>query len=101
MVNLQTRKESNEKRESKGLPTPKSADCPDSKDFVWKTGGYYQDCEDDDNGNSQSPGNHLGIINGRNARQDFCVKTQETPSHMSWPKGSYCIAKKGNCPDGE
>lgn len=75
--------------------------CPDGS-VPWRTGLIYQDTEDDDNVNDWSYKNNLGIqqANG-DTKQHFCMKLSNIPSHdYPWPKGSYCILKKGACPKG-
>ena len=37
---------------------------------------------------------------GKDIRFYYCVKTSNKDRDVPWPKGSYCIAKKGGCPRG-
>ena len=37
---------------------------------------------------------------GKDIKFYYCVKTSRKDSGVSWPGGSYCIAKKGECPAG-
>ena len=42
-------------------------------------------------------------VGGRNdLRWWFCTKTEESEASyaLPWPKGEYCVMKKGNCPTG-
>ena len=47
---------------------------------------------------------HVYIENERGyvsvCRLDFCVKTTGNDAMLDWPAGSYCIHRKGDCPDG-
>ena len=44
-----------------------------------------------------------GFHGKENVRPYFCIKTQQGSSKFSlpWPKGKYCILKKGKCPSGK
>ena len=87
-----------------GLPMPKTG-CPEQRGFSWHTGTRYQDTE-----NTYTPNNHwsspydlAGAVDRSFMEQKFCLKTQSqtTDFSLSWPKGEYCIFKKGNkCPTG-
>jgi len=81
------------------LPMPKDG-CPRDDDFTWHRGYVYQDTK---SRNDWPKYNHLDINTpDKNAQQKFCVKTATPSKHnYAWPKGSYCIAKKGDCPTGE
>ena len=68
----------------------------------WYTGSRYQDTENSGhNDNRFSRGHHLAGYFGRNIRTHWCSKTVSSGDYgLIWPKGSYCIGKKGNCPGG-
>ena len=80
---------------------PKSG-CPKATNFQWHEGTRYHDTQDGDANNAWSTDSyHLA---GRAAKNDmeqkFCMKTAPGGS-FNWPKGQYCIFKKGNnCPKG-
>ncbi|XP_068755958.1 uncharacterized protein [Montipora capricornis] len=83
-----------------GLPMTKSG-CPDG-DF-WHKGTRYHDTEDDDSDNYWSdPYDLAGKVDKNNMEQKFCMKTKSKTSEyeLPWPKGKYCIYKKGDCPEG-
>ena len=85
-----------------GLPMPKSG-CPKRSNFPWHSGYRKHDTEDDDSNNKwSSPFDLAGPYNKNNMYQKFCVKTKGTASdyNLPWPKGQYCILKKGKCPEG-
>ena len=77
-----------------------AAGCPSG----WSTGYRYSDNEDTANINSESTGveTRMNVIVGRNTRMNYCVKTSRGFfSSGSWPRGRYCIARKGgSCPTG-
>lgn len=84
-----------------GLPMTKSG-CP--KGDFWHEGTRYHDTEDSGSNNCWSDPYHLaGRVAKNNMEQKFCMKTlsKTSTSDLPWPKGKYCIYKKGNrCPDG-
>jgi len=83
-----------------GLPKAKSG-CP--KGTFWHSGTRYHDTEDDGSNNYWSnPYDLAGYIGKDNMQQKFCMKTRTETSkyNLPWPKGQYCIYKKGNCPQG-
>lgn len=84
-----------------GLPMTKSG-CP--KGDFWHEGTRYHDTEDSGSNNCWSNPYHLaGRVAKNNMEQKFCMKTlsKTSTSDLPWPKGKYCIYKKGNrCPDG-
>ena len=83
-----------------GLPMPKSG-CPKGITFPWHVGTRYHDTEDGSANNRWSTPYHLaGKVSKSNMEQKFCMKTQRTFG-ISWPKGKYCILKKGPCPQGQ
>ncbi|KAJ7348744.1 hypothetical protein OS493_039318 [Desmophyllum pertusum] len=87
-----------------GLPMPKSG-CPKGTKFPWHVGTRFHDTEDARGKNSWStPYDLAGKIYRNNMEQKFCMKTQvsvgDSNTGMSWPKGQYCIMKKGACPKG-
>lgn len=85
------------------LPMPANQRCP----IDWVKGYRYHDTQDfaAHNGyfnkrNGHVP--HLSVF-GRNLGWGFCckVKTSYPIVQTSWPKGNYCIFRKGGvCPDG-
>ena len=83
-----------------GLPMTKSG-CPEG-DF-WNEGTRYHDTEDSDSNNNWSDPYHLaGRVAKDDMEQKFCMKTWSRTStyDLPWPKGKYCIYKKGDsCPD--
>ena len=85
-----------------GLPMPKSG-CPKSSNFPWHSGYRKHDTEDDDSNNKwSSPFDLAGPYYKNDMYQKFCMKTKHTASdyNLPWPKGQYCILKKGKCPGG-
>ena len=88
-----------------GLPMPKSG-CPISRwrsNFRWHWGYRYHDTEDRRSNNQwSSPFDLAGPYYKNNMYQKFCMKTKHTASdyNLPWPKGQYCILKKGKCPGG-
>ena len=50
-----------------------------------------------------NPYDLAGFHGKENVRPYFCIKTQPGSSKFSlpWPKGEYCILKKGKCPSGK
>ncbi|XP_078382325.1 uncharacterized protein LOC144665012 [Oculina patagonica] len=79
-----------------GLPKAKSG-CPEG--YFWLEGTRYHDSEDN------RPNNHWSVhydldggISKGNMEQKFCIKTQTTANYIPWPRGRYCIFKRGNCP---
>ena len=67
----------------------------------WSSGWRYQDTEDSDNKNRKSRWiSKMRVSVGRDIRFYYCVKTFRGNSGIHWPKGTYCIAKKGGCPGG-
>ena len=83
------------------LPRPRS-DCPSGgSQFSWHSGWRYHDTEDSFGKNQFSSELTLAGLFGRNIRVEYCTKTDTSNDYgIQWPKGSYCIAKKGNCPSG-
>ncbi|CAG2229464.1 unnamed protein product [Mytilus edulis] len=85
-----------------GLYHPKSG-CPTAA-FSWAEGWHRQDTEDGGNANGWSPTIHLDDSVRTHGDQvfHFCIKTmnENTEYERDWPKGSYCILKKGDCPQG-
>ena len=68
----------------------------------WSSGYRYQDTEDRRNSNGKSSGieRKMKVVVGSNIRFYYCVKTVRGNTGYRWPRGSYCIAKKGSCPRG-
>ena len=82
---------------------PKSG-CPQGSGFTWLEGTRYQDTEDYNANNVwSSPYDLAGDVWKNDMEQKFCIKTQNqtTEFSLAWPKGQYCVFKKGNCPTGE
>ena len=65
----------------------------------WSTGYIYQDNDDDHNANQcPSPWVFSGYCN-TNLRLDYCIKEFTNGDvGITWPKGSYCIVRRGDCP---
>lgn len=81
-----------------GLPKTKSG-CP--RGYFWNEGTRFHHTE---GSNSWSnPYDLAGRVAGGGMEQKFCMKTIEKTSDYSlpWPKGQYCIFKKGDCPKGK
>jgi hypothetical protein len=92
-------------RGSYGLLQPQSG-CPVGGVTIWESGWVRHHTESTDpNKDELSTENHLKQpilekLGGNNfLTQRFCVKSSETSLGPAWRKGSYCINKKGNCPD--
>ena len=84
------------------LPKPQLG-CPSGGGkFSWHIGWRFQDTEDDDNINAVSSSFSLAGTYNNNIKTEFCTKTNTTNDYgLKWPKGSYCIARKGSsCPAG-
>ena len=77
------------------LPQP-SWGCPGG----WSRGWRYQDTEKGHNYKSGEIESKMRVHVGRHIKFYYCVKTSNTDNDVPWPKGSYCIAKKGSCPTG-
>ena len=85
-----------------GLPMPKSG-CPKESNFSWHEGYRKHDTEDVRADNKwSSPFDLAGKYNRNEMTQKFCMKTKVTTSDydLPWPRGKYCILKKGECPEG-
>ncbi len=84
-----------------GLPMTKSG-CPEGS--FWHEGTRYHDTVDHNSNNYWSnPYDLAGRAEKNNMEQKFCMKTKEKTSgyNLPWPKGRYCIFKKGECPEGQ
>ena len=83
------------------LPKARSG-CPSGgSQFIWQSGWRYHDNQDGFNNNQFSSPLTLAGSFGDNIRVEYCTKTDTSNDYgIPWPKGSYCIAKKGNCPSG-
>ena len=80
------------------------AGCPKGGKFTWHVGTRYQDTEDAFGRNRWSnPYDLAGSLAKSNMQQKFCMKTHvgDTQNGLQWPKGQYCILKKGACPKGD
>ncbi|KAJ7370795.1 hypothetical protein OS493_029785 [Desmophyllum pertusum] len=85
-----------------GIPRAQSG-CPSSSGFTWRTGWRFQDTEDFLPSNKHSSNFHLdATVNKNDLKRSFCMKTDTSSdaSKPDWPKGKYCIYKKGSCPKG-
>ena len=85
-----------------GLPMPKSG-CPKGSNFQWHAGYRSHDTEDTRGNNKwSSPFDLAGPYYRRDMTQKFCMKTKDEASdyNLPWPRGQYCILKKGECPEG-
>eukprot|EP00057_Strongylocentrotus_purpuratus_P009111 XP_011663585.1 PREDICTED: uncharacterized protein LOC105438006 [Strongylocentrotus purpuratus] len=79
-----------------GLPKPNSG-CPTG----WSEGYRYHDTEEGYPGNAWSDPLDLdGTWDQASMEYKFCMKTQSSSAEDTWPAGSYCIYKKGDCPSG-
>jgi hypothetical protein len=65
----------------------------------FSSGCVFQDNEDSGNENRFSNTQYLSGQFNRNIRMCYCTRTSSRGS-TSWPRGRYCIAKKGSCPRG-
>ena len=82
------------------MPEHKSSGCPESDGFFWRTGYVHQDNEDKDNENSCPSFEFKGSCL-ENLEVYYCSKTVTSGDvGINWPRGSYCIVAKGNCPTG-
>ena len=83
------------------LPRSRSG-CPSGgAQFTWHFGWRYHDTEDRRNRNRFSRPLTLYGSFGSNIKVGYCTKTDTSKDYgLKWPKGSYCIAKKGACPSG-
>ncbi|KAK3796925.1 hypothetical protein RRG08_032230 [Elysia crispata] len=87
------------------LPKPTTG-CPSSAGVAWEKGWRKQHTESVDRNKDQvSEGNHLAAPvrlidpNQNNyVYQRFCVKTDSVSPGPTWPTGTYCISKRGQCP---
>ena len=83
---------------SYGLPKPRSG-CPRKQ---WREGFRYQDSENLENTNFKSNGSHFsGKVSPHGIRQEFCIHMDTPGEKIPWPRGKYCIYRKGEtCPTG-
>ena len=87
------------------LPSPNTG-CPNSAGVNWAVGWRKQHTQSvDRNTDEVSEGSHLfppirSIDSDQNnfVYQHFCVNSDSTSPGPTWPKGTYCIGKKGACP---
>ena len=68
----------------------------------WSSGYRHQDSENHHTKNRHSHGIEykMRVKVGKDIDFHYCVKGSNTNSDIPWPKGTYCIAKKHECPDG-
>ena len=79
-----------------GLPKTDTG-CPVAARVEWSPGYKFHDTV---NGNQWSSGIHFDTgYEANNMKQHFCMKT-DNGGLGDWPRGSYCIFKKGICPSG-
>ena len=79
-----------------GLPKTDTG-CPVAAGVQWSPGYKFHDTAA---GNEWSSGIHFDEgYSTDNSKQHFCMKT-ERGGLGEWPRGSYCIFKKGTCPSG-
>lgn len=82
-----------------GLPRPRAGCPPRSDDIFWETGWRFQDTEDNKPSNKVSESFHMdATVDKDGLNKSFCIATQDKGTE--WPKGQYCIYKKGACPKG-
>lgn len=79
-----------------GLPKAKTG-CPVS--LEWTTGWRFEDTEDNNPSNQKSLSYHLDAAVGTDINRTFCMKVKNSET-TPWPRGQYCIFKKGDCPKG-
>ncbi|WAR01429.1 hypothetical protein MAR_007987 [Mya arenaria] len=81
-----------------------AAGCPGAK-VSWQSGWRHYDTEDLGSNNGYSSGiSHFlaGSFASDDIRTDFCIKTISSTTTYDglWPRGSYCLLKYRNCPNG-
>ncbi|KAL4223037.1 hypothetical protein ACF0H5_016514 [Mactra antiquata] len=79
--------------------------CPDDGQITWLKGSRHQDTEDFRSHNTFSYNiQHYmkGNFGSNNIDSYFCIKTRHniSPYDQNWPRGAYCLLKKGTCPSG-
>ena len=77
--------------------------CPTEDGLTWHTGTRYQDTEDKNSNNQwSSPFDLAWDIKRNDVVMKYCIKTDSKGSGypLPWPKGRYCIHKKGDYPEG-
>lgn len=86
-----------------GLPKAK-AGCPKGEGFDFISGWRKFDTENSGTTNLFSSPIHLSGHFGRDITESFCIKRTAQGNRKfrrkQWPKGNYCIYKKGDCPIG-
>ena len=79
----------------------RSSLCPSSEGFTWATGSRFHNTPVASESSSTF---HLAsIVNNDGVDQRFCIKKVDANDTLrpSWPRGRYCIYKKGpSCPYG-
>ena len=82
------------------LPMPVTG-CPQSRKLSWSKGHVRQNTEDTRPLSNWSRPVHLkGFRKNNVITQHFCVK-ENREGTRDWPRGKYCIYKKGKCPNGK
>ena len=81
-----------------GLPETTEG-CPKASGFSWHKGIRHHDTKEN---NKRSRIDLAGRYYDRGSMEQwFCIKTQPGSAYsLPWPKGQYCIFKKGKCPGG-
>lgn len=85
-----------------GLPKAVSG-CPKADGFLWQEGWVSQDTNGENSNNSKSEPFYLdGVVDMKRVNRSFCVKTKSNwkEHRPSWPRGQYCLYKRGKCPNG-
>ena len=75
--------------------------CPKASGFSWHPGTRWHDTKE--NNDWSRPNYDLAGLyyDNEGTEQKFCIKTQAGSVYsLPWPKGQYCIFKKGICPAG-
>ena len=83
-----------------GLVKPSSG-CPQGSNSRWDSGWRKHDTEDKNSNNQWTSSYNLaGWKESNNMQWEFCMKVSNGLNNINypWPKGSYCILKKGDCP---
>ena len=76
--------------------------CLQGSNSGWESGWRKHDTEDRNSNNDWSSSYNLAGWKGKNNMQwEFCIKVTNGENNINypWPEGTYCILKKGNCPN--